>query len=204
MPQSGAGAGGGRRGCWACDGAGWPGFRRVAAELRDDAGLPQDVLAEAAQVSQRAVSDLERASIAPPARTPRCCWPGRWASTVRRVIRSYRRARRTPAADVVTAVHSRPPGESAAAAEQSACAAGAVHRPEEELSEVRALVESCCLVTLAGASRRPGGEGPDVSAPLAMAGDGAGCLRRNSLVLSPCCPQMACTGRGWVLLPYVA
>ncbi len=69
------------------------GFGGLLRELRDDAGLPQDVLAEAAQVSQRAVSDLERASIAPPARTPRCCWPGRWASTVRRVIRSYRRAR---------------------------------------------------------------------------------------------------------------
>ena len=36
------------------------GFGRLLRRLRDDAGLTQDELAEAAQVSQRAVSDLER------------------------------------------------------------------------------------------------------------------------------------------------
>src|SRR5262249_59908207 len=37
-----------------------PGFGGLLRQLRDDAGLTQDELAEAAQVSQRAISDLER------------------------------------------------------------------------------------------------------------------------------------------------
>jgi len=37
-----------------------PGFGGLLRQLRDDAGLTQDELAEAARVSQRAVSDLER------------------------------------------------------------------------------------------------------------------------------------------------
>ncbi len=36
------------------------GFGGLLRRLRDDAGLTQDELAEAAQVSQRAISDLER------------------------------------------------------------------------------------------------------------------------------------------------
>jgi transcriptional regulator with XRE-family HTH domain len=36
------------------------GFGGLPRQLRDDAGLTQDELAEAAQVSQRAISDLER------------------------------------------------------------------------------------------------------------------------------------------------
>jgi transcriptional regulator with XRE-family HTH domain len=36
------------------------GFGGLLRQLRDDAGLTQDELAEASQVSQRAVSDLER------------------------------------------------------------------------------------------------------------------------------------------------
>ena len=36
------------------------GFGGLLRQLRDDAGLTQDELAEAARVSQRAVSDLER------------------------------------------------------------------------------------------------------------------------------------------------
>src|SRR5215831_9262834 len=36
------------------------GFGGLLRQLRDDAGLTQDELAEAAQVSQRAISDLER------------------------------------------------------------------------------------------------------------------------------------------------
>jgi transcriptional regulator with XRE-family HTH domain len=36
------------------------GFGGLLRRLRDEAGLTQDELAEAAQVSQRAISDLER------------------------------------------------------------------------------------------------------------------------------------------------
>jgi transcriptional regulator with XRE-family HTH domain len=55
------------------------GFGRLLRQLRAEAGLTQEELAEAAGLSPRSVSDLER-GIHPTARkdTP-SCWPARWA-----------------------------------------------------------------------------------------------------------------------------
>jgi len=53
-------------------------------QLRAGAKLTQEELAEAAGLSPPSVSDLERVSTAPPARTPRGCWPARWAWRARR------------------------------------------------------------------------------------------------------------------------
>src|SRR5690242_12552508 len=51
---------GDRRGCGPVAEQGELGFGGLLRRLRNDAGLTQDELAAAAQVSQRAVSDLER------------------------------------------------------------------------------------------------------------------------------------------------
>src|SRR5215472_10359469 len=51
---------GGRRDDGPVAGQAGPGFGGLLRQLRDDAGLTQDELAEAARVSQRAISDLER------------------------------------------------------------------------------------------------------------------------------------------------
>ena len=55
------------------------GFRRLLRELRAEAGLTQEELAEAAGLSPRSVSDLERGVNRRPARTPPGCWRTRWA-----------------------------------------------------------------------------------------------------------------------------
>jgi transcriptional regulator with XRE-family HTH domain len=49
-----------RRGCWAGGGAGCAEFRRAAAAAAGRARLTQEELAEAADLSPRSVSDLER------------------------------------------------------------------------------------------------------------------------------------------------
>src|SRR5262249_10327424 len=83
------GAGGGGAGPVA--GEAGLGFGGLLRQLRDEAGLTQEELAEAARVSRRAVSDLEGGSTAPPARTPRCYWPARWGWTGERASCSWRR-----------------------------------------------------------------------------------------------------------------
>jgi transcriptional regulator with XRE-family HTH domain len=55
------------------------GFAGLLRQLRAGAGLTQEELAEAAGLSPRSVSDLERGSTAPPARTPLACLLMRWA-----------------------------------------------------------------------------------------------------------------------------
>ena len=52
-------------------------FAGLLRHLRDEAGLTQEELAEAARVSQRAVSDLERGINRTAAKTPPSCWPMR-------------------------------------------------------------------------------------------------------------------------------
>jgi transcriptional regulator with XRE-family HTH domain len=49
-------------------------FAGLLRQLRTEAQLTQEELAEATGLSPRSVSDLERASTAPPARTPPGCW----------------------------------------------------------------------------------------------------------------------------------
>src|SRR5438034_563577 len=66
-------------------------FGGLLRQLRDDARLTQEELAEAAQVSPRAVSDLERGINRTAARKPRCCWPARWDWTGRHAICSLPR-----------------------------------------------------------------------------------------------------------------
>ena len=78
-----AGAAGGAarppRGARGGGGAAWAGVRRVAAAVAGEARPAQEELAGAGGLSPRPVSDLERASTAPPTRTPHCCWPARSA-----------------------------------------------------------------------------------------------------------------------------
>ena len=54
-------------------------FAGLLRRLRAGAKLTQEELAAAAGVSVRSVSNLERASTGPRTRTPRYCWPVRWA-----------------------------------------------------------------------------------------------------------------------------
>ena len=54
-------------------------FAGLLRQLRAEARLTQEELAEAATVSPRSVSDLERGINRTRIRTPPCCWPVRWA-----------------------------------------------------------------------------------------------------------------------------
>ena len=55
------------------------GFGGLVRQLRAEAGLTQEELAEAASLSPRSVSDLERGIHRTAARTPPSCWPARSA-----------------------------------------------------------------------------------------------------------------------------
>jgi transcriptional regulator with XRE-family HTH domain len=50
-------------------------FAELLRQLRTEARLTQEELAEAAGLSPRSVSDLERVSTGRPARTVPGCWP---------------------------------------------------------------------------------------------------------------------------------
>ena len=50
------------------------GFAGLLRQLRDKAGLTQEQLAEAATLSPRSISDLERVSPGHPAMKRRGCW----------------------------------------------------------------------------------------------------------------------------------
>jgi hypothetical protein len=58
-------------------GGAWAFVCRLLRQLRAEATLAQEELVQAAGVSQRSVSDLERASTAPRTTAPRCYWPAR-------------------------------------------------------------------------------------------------------------------------------
>jgi predicted ATPase/DNA-binding XRE family transcriptional regulator len=147
--------GGGRKGAGRVAEQAGLGFGGLLRQLRDDAGLTQEELAEAAQVSQRAVSDLERGIN----RTARKDTAVLLADALgldgraRELFVSAARGRAS-ASDVLAAVHARPPGRSAAAralpGNLPAQLASFIGR-ERELAEIRALVSSSRLVTLTGA-----------------------------------------------------
>ncbi|HEX8007101.1 MAG TPA: helix-turn-helix domain-containing protein, partial [Trebonia sp.] len=132
------------------------GFGGLLRQLRDDAGLTQEGLAEAARVSQRAVSDLERGIN----RTARKDTAVLLADALgldgraRELFVSAARGRAS-ADDVLAAVHGWPPGAFAAVARAlpnnlPAQLASFIGR-DQELADVRALVKSSRMVTLTGA-----------------------------------------------------
>jgi transcriptional regulator with XRE-family HTH domain len=52
-------------------------FAGLLRQLRAEATLTQEELAEAAELSPRSVSDLERGVTRTAHKDPRCCWPVR-------------------------------------------------------------------------------------------------------------------------------
>ena len=133
------------------------GFGGLLRRLRDDAGLTQDELAGAAQVSQRAISDLERGINRTARKDTALLLAGALGLDGRARELFVAAARgRAPAGEVLAAVHRRPPGAFAAVAARALpgnlpAQLGTFIGREKELSEVLALVASCRLITLTGA-----------------------------------------------------
>jgi predicted ATPase/DNA-binding XRE family transcriptional regulator len=142
------------------------GFGGLLRQLRGDAGLTQEGLAEAAQVSQRAVSDLER-GVNRTARTDTAVLlagalglDGR----ARELFVSAARGR-APADEVLAAVHAGPPEASAAAAPAPRPLSALPNNlpapvdsfigRQMELAEIAEAIRADRLVTLTG----PGGSG---------------------------------------------
>ena len=127
------------------------GFAGVLRRLRAEAGLTQEELAEAASLSPRSVSDLERGIH----RTAHRDTAGLLADAlglaepVRAVFVAAARGRR-PATEVLAARQGQATGASALQNNLPAQLSGFIGR-DRELAEVRALVESSRLVTLTGA-----------------------------------------------------
>jgi transcriptional regulator with XRE-family HTH domain len=92
------------------------GFGGLLRQLRDDAGLTQEELAEAARVSQRAVSDLERGINRTARKDTAVLLAGALGldGRARELFVSAARGRAS-AGEVLAAVHARPPGAPAAA-----------------------------------------------------------------------------------------
>ncbi len=131
-------------------------FAGLLRRLRAEAQMTQEELAEAAGLSPRSVSDLER-GIHRTAHKDTAVLLARalsLAEPARELFLSAARGRAS-AGDVLAAVYGRPPGALAATAQVRpnnlpARLATFIGR-DRELSEVRGLVESCGLVTLTGA-----------------------------------------------------
>jgi len=87
------------------------GFGGLLRQLRDDAGLTQDELADAAQVSQRAISDLERGINHTARKDTALLLAGALGldGQVRELFIAAARGR-APAGDVLAAMPVRPPG----------------------------------------------------------------------------------------------
>jgi predicted ATPase/transcriptional regulator with XRE-family HTH domain len=132
------------------------GFGGLLRQLRDDAGLTQEELAGAAQVSQRAVSDLERGINRTARKDTAVLLAGALGldGRARELFVSVARGRASTG-DVLAAVHARPPGASVAAARavpgNLPAELGSFIGRGRELADVRALVRSSRLVTLTGA-----------------------------------------------------
>ncbi|MDX6338685.1 MAG: hypothetical protein QOG05_6025, partial [Streptosporangiaceae bacterium] len=131
-------------------------FAGLLRRLRAEAQMTQEELAEAAALSPRSVSDLERGIHRTAHKDTAVLLAGALslAGPARELFLSAARGR-APAGDVLAAVYGRPPGALAAAARVPpnnlpAQLATFIGR-DRELSEVRGLVESCRLVTLTGA-----------------------------------------------------
>ncbi len=130
-------------------------FAGLLRRLRAEAQLTQEELAEAAGLSPRSVSDLERGIHRRAHKDTAVLLADalRLGGPARELFLSAARGR-APAGDVLATVYGRPPGALAAARAlpnnlpvQLATFIGR----DRELSEVRTLVESCRLVTLTGA-----------------------------------------------------
>jgi predicted ATPase/DNA-binding XRE family transcriptional regulator len=127
------------------------GFAGLLRRLRAEAGLTQEELAEAASLSPRSVSDLERGIH----RTAHRDTAGLLADAlglaepVRALFVAAARGRR-PATEVLAARQGRATGASALQNNLPAQLSRFIGR-DRELAEVRALVESSRLVTLTGA-----------------------------------------------------
>ena len=92
-------------------------FAGLLRQLRAEARLTQEELAEAAGVGTRSVSDLERGIHPPRIRTPPGCWLVRWAWPGRCATLFVAAARgKAPAAEVLAARQAETPGAFAAAA----------------------------------------------------------------------------------------
>ena len=107
------------------------GFAGLLRQLRAEARLTQEELAEAASLSPRSVSDLER-GITPhrPQGHRACCWPMRWAWPSRCARCSSRRPAGTaPAAEVLAAVQGEAPGARRGGDPDPAARYRRLHRP---------------------------------------------------------------------------
>jgi predicted ATPase/transcriptional regulator with XRE-family HTH domain len=132
-------------------------FGGLLRQLRDDAGLTQDELAEAARVSQRAISDLERGINRTARKDTAVLLAGALGldGRGRELFVSAARGRAS-ADDVLAVMDGRPPGAPAAVAARAlpnnlpAQLASFIGR-DRELADVGALVKSSRLVTLTGA-----------------------------------------------------
>jgi transcriptional regulator with XRE-family HTH domain len=131
------------------------GFGGLLRQLREQAGLTQEELAEAARVSRRAVSDLERGINRTARKDTAVLLAGALGldGQARDLFVAAARGR-VPAGEVLAAAGARPPGAVAAEREVPGnlpAQLSAFIGRENELAEVRALVESFRLVTLTGA-----------------------------------------------------
>ena len=139
------------------------GFGGLLRQLRDDAGLTQEQLAEAARVSKRAVSDLERGINRTARKDTAVLLAGALGldERARELFVSAARGRASTD-DVLAALDGRSPGAFAAAARVRpnnlpAQVASFIGR-DQELADAGALARSSRLVTLTGAggAARPG------------------------------------------------
>ena len=137
------------------------GFGGLLRRLRDDAGLTQEELAEAARVSQRAVSDLERGINATARKDTAVLLAGALGldGPARELFIAAARGR-APAGDVLAAGAGRTGAREPAGAllNNLPTQVSAFIGRDRELKEVRALVASSRLVTLTGpaGAARPG------------------------------------------------
>jgi predicted ATPase/DNA-binding XRE family transcriptional regulator len=131
------------------------GFGGLLRQLREQAGLTQEELAEAARVSRRAVSDLERGINRTARKDTAVLLAGALGLDGQAGELFVAAARgRVPAGEALAAADGRPPGAVAAEREVPGnlpAQLSAFIGREKELAEVRALVESFRLVTLTGA-----------------------------------------------------
>ena len=126
-------------------------FAGLLRQLRADALLTQEELAEAAGLSRRSVSDLERGINLTARKDTAVLLAGALSLTgpVRELFVAAARGR-VPAAQVIAARQGAPAGASARLSNLPVELSAFIGR-DRELAEVRALVESSRLVTLTGA-----------------------------------------------------
>ena len=125
-----------------------PGFGGLLRRLRADAGLTQEELAEAASLSPRSVSDLERGiNLTARKDTARLLADALGLAGPQRALFEAAARGRAPAAGVLAAVH----GSLTIMPGNLPAQLSAFIGRDRELAAVRALVESSRLVTLTGA-----------------------------------------------------